>query len=222
MSSNNLILEVAPTPSYYCSNVAQDDGVIRCTDSNRALQFCTTCNAAYAPLTVTSSNCVIPNLSNASVQYSSNTLGSWQSSNFSMTWGGGILLPVNGYVYQTNQSFNTGLSYCPNVDMSNLRTASYSNGFLLPKIKGLYTFDYTIAYVNRTGLQQAWFQHSNAVTSYGRAASSASNPIVLTGSFTTVCYPGDQIQRVLYNACTVSNNTDWWSTTTMTLHHPLP
>ncbi len=62
MSSNNLVLEVAPSDGYFNSNVSMDDAVIRCTDSNNSIQFCTTSNAVEAPLVLYGSNVTVNGL----------------------------------------------------------------------------------------------------------------------------------------------------------------
>jgi hypothetical protein len=248
--SCNLVIEVAQSNSWWQSNVLAGDCIIRATNSNMSIYMSTDSNAAYMPLGVHDGVVTIPNLSNPQLTWSSNTaytacnaLSSYSSaltycsntsttasnstftqrnSNFCMTWGGGIALGSNQYVYQTtNWNFLTGFSYCPNSGISNLVASCMSNGRMKPPIKGLYSFDYTMGLTTYTGYQQVWFDQSNAQLLIPRAATCGSNIMNLAGSFTSVCSPGDTVCRVIGNF-SPSNNTQWYSTVSMTLHYPLP
>jgi len=245
MSSNNFILEVAPSSNWYAAGITLDSAIIRVTDATKAINFITTSNASV-PLSLSGSNATTCNVissgitttslvvsSNASVSNlvvtglltASNisppaaAAASYTTSNFSLHWYIASNQSFSSQWQCSNWILDSNTSMVPNTAMSNLIASCCSNVYMVTPMKGMYCMGYSdLSSVNAMRMT-SWLQ--TGATSYcynGGYGADERN-----GTMTTVSAAGQLWYACHYHASTNTLYCGPGQTYMhMTLLYPLP
>jgi hypothetical protein len=167
----------------------------------------TASNAATIPLSITGSNVVIPNLSNAALTYSSNAAAAASTklaSGFTMTWSLMSNLPGATGVFNLGSGntwvLDTAQSVLPSTTASNYVTNAMSNGSMVIPVRGMYSLGYSHIDTATTARVTSWMDTNWASNVIGLSGGIGTDSF--NGSIVRLCNSNDKATCVRYTTQT--------------------